>query len=241
MNQKTNFLMVMIPVLLLAGAVVAGCQRADVVPAAAVDEAEQTAGPATTTQAKGETTSPEAQGAVARADDGEAAAKAGKAEARAGDGGAQAGAAGNSESGKARSNGAGPSGKVKLKVGGRPGAQFSGVCVVGGREREVSGRVPGRFVFESDEEVGCGIRNAAPDAGPLKFSVTSGGKNKQQKIRATAQNIDFTLSGNSVSYEATSSSGSSVSRSSSSVTQKTKVTSSSSSSSSSVSSSSSSR
>ena len=39
-------------------------------------------------------------------------------------------------------------GRVTLKVGGEPGTEFSGTCVVGGKEEDFTGRVPGRFVYE---------------------------------------------------------------------------------------------
>src|SRR5919112_6540413 len=42
-----------------------------------------------------------------------------------------------------------PSGEVRLKIEGSPGTEFSGTCVVGGKEeKKVSGRVPKRFTYE---------------------------------------------------------------------------------------------
>lgn len=238
MRYKANALSVMVFVLLAVG--ILGCQQGGAEQVSETNEADGETGAKTTNPTQGESTSSEKQGAVARAGDGEAVAKAGDVEARAGNGEARAGnavagdgkaragdvVAGEAEPGNAR----GRAGRVEVKIGGQPGTQFSGTCVVGEEKQDVSGRVPGRFVFEAGNEVRCEIGSVPSEGTPLKFSVTSGGENKQQRIRATAQNIDFALSGNSVSYEAKSSSGSSVSSSSSSVVQSSKITSSSSSS-----------
>lgn len=238
MRHKAANLPAIIFVLLFAMLVVAGCQRADVEPAAAVDETERNSDPATTESAEVEATSSEERGAVARAGDGKAVAKSGNAEASAGNGKAQAGdavagdgkaragdvVAGGDEA-KEKKDAAGP-GKVKLKIGGEPGRRFSGTCSIGGEEREVSGQVPGRFVYEPEgRKMECEISNEGPDAGQLKFSVKAGGENQKQRIKVTGDTINFSFSGDGISYTTSSASGSN-----SSVTQKTKIISSSSSS-----------
>ena len=250
MKRKASALPAMISVLVFALAVVAGCQRTDVEQSAAVEETKSKDAPTAVDSADGVSAVTE-EGAEARAGGGTAVAKAGGAEARAGSGEARAGDAVAGD-GKARAGGvvagsdgdekgtadAGP-GEVRLKVNGEPGTTFSGTCVVGGEEREVSGQVPGRFVYEPEgRKVECKIGKEGADAGSLKFSVDAGGENSKQKIKATADNLEFSVSGDSVSYRTSSTSaGSSSSNSSNSVVQRSSVNSSSYSSSSSSSSS----
>lgn len=226
MKRKANTLLVTISVLILALVVVAGCQRTDVERAAAVNEKESKDAPSSVGSADGATATEE--GAEARAGSGKARAAAGVDEP-----GKQAENKMKDENGE---SGAGP-GEVRVKIGGEPGTRFSGACVVGDEGKEVSGQVPGRFVYEPEgRKVECKIRKEGPDAGSLKFSVDAGGENSKQKIKATADNLEFSVSGgNDVSY--TTSSTSSSSSSSSSVVQKSSANSSSYSSSSSSSSS----
>lgn len=250
MKLKASTLPAMILILILALLVIAGCQRTDVEHAAAVEETKSKDAPATASSADDEPAVTE-EGAEARAGSGAAVAKSGGAEARAGNGKAKAGdvVAGD---GKARAGdvvavddgaeergdaGADP-GEVRVKIDGESGTRFSGACAVGDEGREVSGQIPGLFVYEPEgREVECEIRKEGKDAGSLKFSVDAGGENSKQKIRATADNLEFSVSGGSVSY--TTSSTSAGSSSSSSVVQRSSVNSSSYSSSSSSSSSSS--
>lgn len=70
MKCKANVRSVVIFVLLLVLVAVAGCQRADLEQAAAVDETESKDNPATTVATKAEATSSEERGAEARAGDG---------------------------------------------------------------------------------------------------------------------------------------------------------------------------
>ena len=235
MRRKVNALPAMIFTLVLILLTVAGCRQADVERAADVKKTgTEDVSPSTVSVEGGAISSKEPR-AEARAGGGKAVAKAGGAEARASNGKASARAraedvaAGNS---KAKAGdvvvgggevaeegvaGADP-GEVRLEIGGEPGASFSGTCAVGGEEREISGPVPGRFVFGPEgRELGCGIRNVNPDAGPLKFSVFSintDGKNKKQKIEVTGDNLKFTLSENGISYTTSSTSGSVVQKSS---------------------------
>ncbi|MDQ4106054.1 MAG: hypothetical protein M3157_02615 [Actinomycetota bacterium] len=213
---------VFISVLLL---VAVGCQQSGVEQAAGGETGPDDAS-ATTVAGEAEATSSGKTGAEARAGDGSAAGS-GEAEVRAGDGQAQAGdaTAGNSEAragdvvagdgdgGEARveaqGDGSGdPPGRVRLEIEGEPGTRFSGMCTVGGEEREVSGRVPERFIYEPDgREVECEVRTLDPDAGPLTFSVIASGENQRQRIRATGDTISLAYSGNSISYTTSSASG----------------------------------
>lgn len=222
MRRKARAMPPVILVLLLALMAGIGCQGAEVDPAAAGDETESKGASASTGATEAGASSPEERGAEARAGGGKAVASSGEAEARAGDGEARASAgAGNSEAkaggavagnekAKKEKDGARP-GEVRLKVGGDPGTRFSGTCVVGGEEREVSGQVPGRFVYEPAGRVKCDIRNEG--AGQLKFSVTADSGNQKQKIKVTGDAVSFSFSGNSLSYSTSSASGAQVQKS----------------------------
>lgn len=248
MKNIVSVRFVLISVLILALAVVAGCQQTDVERAAAVEEAKSKDAPSSVGSADDGATATE-EGVEARAGGGTAVAKAGGAEARAGNGEARTGdavagdgkawagdvVAGNDGAEEKGDAGAEP-GKVRLNIGGEPGTRFSGVCVVGGEGREVSGQVPGRFVYEPEgRKVECEIRKEGTGSESLKFSVDADARNSKQKIKATGDSLDFSVSGNSVSYSTSSTSSSS--SSSNSVVQKSSVNSSSYSSSSSSSSS----
>ncbi len=245
MKRKVNARPGVIFVFLLVLVAVAGCRTADVEQAAAVNETESRDQPASTNAAKPEAASPKKRGA--EAGDG-AMAKSGKIEVRAGNGGARAGdvvagdgkvRAGEAVAGNGKAKvgdvmaggkegweedaGVRP-GRLRLKIGGSPGTQFSGTCAIGEKEQEISGQTPARFVYEPEgREVACEIQNGAPDAGPLKFSVTAKGGNQRQKVKVTGDTISFSSSGDSISYSTSSASGN--------VVQKSRITSSSSSSS----------
>ena len=203
---------------LLAGV---GCGQADVQSVAAGGETERKEASVAGGAMEAETTSAKESGAEARAGNGSAVAKSREAEARAGDGTARAGDAVAGEDGadgvEGRVEGDGIPSKVVLKVGGEPGTRFSGACVVGGEEREVSGRVPERFVYEPDgRKVECELRARGPAAGPLEVSVIAGGGDQRQEIEVIGDALSFEYSGDGVSYTATSDSGS--------VSQETRIT-----------------
>ena len=40
-----------------------------------------------------------------------------------------------------------PAEEITLKIEGSPGTEFSGTCIIGGKEKKISGRVPKRFIF----------------------------------------------------------------------------------------------
>jgi hypothetical protein len=68
-----------------------------------------------------------------------------------------------------------PSGEVTLKIEGSPGTEFSGTCVVGGKEeRKVSGRVPKRFNYELDgQRLECQIRKQSSNSGHMKVEFSA--------------------------------------------------------------------
>ena len=250
MNHKVNLLTGTVSILLLVSLVVAGCRQADVGQAASAEGAERKAEPATTNAVRAGTTSSEERGAVVRAGDGEVVAKSRRAEASAGNGGAKAGdavardgeararnaaagdgeaRAGNVVAGEGRggvgSGESSSSGRVILKVGGKPGTEFSGTCVMGGREEDLAGRVPGRFVYElAGRNLECEVREAEPSAEELEVSLGAGSLRRETMVRGQGDEVSFALTEQGTAFS-TFSSGSG-----GSVNQQTKVTSSSSSS-----------
>ena len=70
-----------------------------------------------------------------------------------------------------------PSGEVTLKIEGSPGTEFSGTCIVGGKEeKKVNGRVPKRFIYELDgQRLECEIRKQSSNSGEMKVEFSAGG------------------------------------------------------------------
>jgi hypothetical protein len=68
------------------------------------------------------------------------------------------------------------SGKVTLKIEGSPGTEFSGTCIIGGKEeKKISGRVPKRFIFEPDgQPLECEIRKQSSNSGQMKVAFSAG-------------------------------------------------------------------
>lgn len=213
MNRKADTLFAVIFVSVLALMVGIGCQQTDVEQAAAVNETEPKNASTTTDAVEAESTSPQGSSAEAPAGNGNAVASSGEAEVRVGDGKVRTGdvvvGGGGAEDDNVRP------GRVRLKIAGEPGARFSGTCTRGDEEREVSGQVPGRFVFEPEgREMECDLRNGGPEAGSLEFSVTAGGENQKQRVRVTGDTMNFTLSEHGISHTTSSASGAAVQNSS---------------------------
>lgn len=229
---------------LLAGI---GCQQADVEQAAVVRETEPKGTSTTTEAASVESTSSGERDAEAWVGDGKVVAKSGEAEARAGNGKAQAGnavagdgkaragsavagdgmaRAGDVVAGGGENAGSGTGalpGKVVFRVGGDPGTEFSGTCVVGGTEKEIAGRVPGRFVYELDgRELECEVRKVGSAVGTMEISVVANGTTQEAMLQGRSDQVSFALTEQGTTLSTFSSSGST-----SSVSQKTKITSSS--------------
>jgi hypothetical protein len=70
-----------------------------------------------------------------------------------------------------------PSGEVTLEIEGSPGTEFSGTCIIGGKEeQEVSGRVPKRFIYEPDgQPLECEISKQSSNSGEMKVEFSAGG------------------------------------------------------------------
>jgi hypothetical protein len=66
--------------------------------------------------------------------------------------------------------------EVTLKIEGSPATEFSGTCVVGGKEeKKLSGRVPERFIFEPDaQRLECEIRKQGSNSGQMNVVFSAG-------------------------------------------------------------------
>ena len=66
--------------------------------------------------------------------------------------------------------------KVTLKIEGSPATEFSGMCIVGGKEEKLSGRVPKRFtIYELDgKPLECEISKQSANSGEMKVEFSVG-------------------------------------------------------------------
>jgi hypothetical protein len=67
--------------------------------------------------------------------------------------------------------------KVTLKIEGSPATEFSGMCIVGGKEeKKLSGRVPKRFtIYELDgQPFECEISKQSANSGEMKVEFSAG-------------------------------------------------------------------
>jgi hypothetical protein len=68
-----------------------------------------------------------------------------------------------------------PSREVTLKIEGSPGTEFSGTCIIGGKEKKVSGRVPKRFIYEPDgQRLECEISKQSSNSEQMKVEFGAG-------------------------------------------------------------------
>jgi uncharacterized Zn-binding protein involved in type VI secretion len=69
------------------------------------------------------------------------------------------------------------SGEATLKIEGSPATEFSGTCIIGGKEeKKLSGRVPKRFIYELDgQRLECEIRKQSSNSGQMKVEFSAGG------------------------------------------------------------------
>ncbi len=106
-------------------------------------------------------------------------------------------------------------GEVELRIGGKPGTEFTGTCGVGGEKQDVSGEVPRSFTYQLDGgELECEITNKG--SGALEIVLKSGNNRSVQRINGPGAVIKLTYSGSGVSSSTTSSSSGSVNQQSSS-------------------------
>jgi hypothetical protein len=68
------------------------------------------------------------------------------------------------------------SGEVTLKIEGSPATEFSGTCIIGGKEEKINGRVPKRFIFEpGGQRLECEISKQSSNSGQMKVEFSAGG------------------------------------------------------------------
>jgi hypothetical protein len=86
-----------------------------------------------------------------------------------------------------RADATAPSGEVTLKIEGSPGTEFSGTCIVGGKEeKKVSGRVPKRFIYELDgQRLECEIGKQSSNSGQMKVEFSAGGHTNSVRQTST--------------------------------------------------------
>jgi len=67
--------------------------------------------------------------------------------------------------------------KVTLKIEGSPATEFSGMCIIGGKEeKKLSGRVPKRFIYEPDgQPLECEISKQSSNSGEMKVEFSAQG------------------------------------------------------------------
>ena len=144
-----------------------------------------------------------ADDAVARAGDAVARAE-GRAEARAGD--AVAKAESRAESHIASSGDGGKVREATLEIEGDPGTGFSGTCTIGDEEREVSGQVPERFVFEvNGQKLECEISKQS--TGTMNVVLDAGGVDHAQRTDSRRATMRIVYSGEGYSSSIQSSVG----------------------------------
>jgi hypothetical protein len=86
-----------------------------------------------------------------------------------------------------------PSGEVTLKIEGSPGTEFSGTCLIGGKEEKISGRVPKRFTYEPDgQPLECEISKQSSNSGEMKVEFSAGG-NTNSVQQTSTQGSSLTL------------------------------------------------
>src|SRR5215213_6639502 len=79
-----------------------------------------------------------------------------------------------------------PSREVTLKIEGSPETEFSGTCIIGGKEEKISGRVPKRFIYEPDgQRLECEIRKQSSNSGEMKVEFSAGGHTNSAQQTST--------------------------------------------------------
>lgn len=102
----------------------------------------------------------------------------------------------------------GGSGEVTLEIGGDPGTEFSGACIVGDEEYDIDGQVPQSYTYDELDGQGieCGIRRQGD--GELKVVFEAGNARSVQRTNASAINLSYDGNGG-ISFSTTSGSSSS--------------------------------
>jgi hypothetical protein len=90
------------------------------------------------------------------------------------------------------------SGEVTLKIEGSPGTEFSGTCIIGGKEEKINGRVPKRFIFEpGGQGLECEIRKQSSNSGQMKVAFSAGDDtNSVQQTSTKGRSLTLRYEGN---------------------------------------------
>jgi hypothetical protein len=91
-----------------------------------------------------------------------------------------------------------PAEEITLKIEGSPGTEFSGTCIIGGKEKKISGRVPKRFIFEpGGQRLECEIRKQSSNSGQMKVAFSAGGHtNSVQQTSTKGHSLTLRYEGN---------------------------------------------
>lgn len=115
---------------------------------------------------------------------------------------------------KAGSGGAKPGG-VAVRLGGEPGLEYAGSCLVDGEERELGGRVPETYTYEPEDRLECEI--SSRDRGPLRVTFSDAGDvNTVQQLGPQPGTLTLVYTGDSLSTSTSSGTGTGGSQTSSS-------------------------
>ena len=91
-------------------------------------------------------------------------------------------------------NSSAPSEEVTLKIEGSPGTEFSGTCIVGDKEKKISGRVPKRFIYDTHgQRLECQIRKHSSNSGEMKVEFSAGGGETNSVQQSSTQGGSLTL------------------------------------------------
>jgi hypothetical protein len=105
-------------------------------------------------------------------------------------------------------NSSAPSGEVTLKIEGSPETEFSGTCIMGGKEeKKISGRVPKRFIYDTHgQRLECQIRKQSSNSAEMKVEFSAGGEtNSVQQTSTQGGSLTFRYDGHGSSGLVTSS------------------------------------
>ena len=100
------------------------------------------------------------------------------------------------------------SGEVTLKIEGSPGTEFSGTCIIGGKEeKKLSGRVPKRFIYDLDgQPLECEISKQSSNSGQMTVEFSAKGHtNSVQQTSTQGRSVTLRYDGHGSTALVTSS------------------------------------
>ncbi len=94
--------------------------------------------------------------------------------------------------------------EATLKIEGDPGTGFSGTCTIGDEVRELSGQVPGSFVFKLDgQKLECEIHKQS--TGAMNVVLEADGSSNVQQTNSRRATVRIVYSGEGFSSSVQSS------------------------------------